>query len=221
MNKAIVPVKIIIADDHEIFREGFRSMLQHEREFDLVGEATNGEHLVDLCLLNKPDVILTDIKMPVMDGIEATKILNQKQPASAIIALTMCSEEYLIGDMLAAGAKGYLLKDAGKWEVLDAIKAVNNNQPYYCRATATTLTRLITKKQFNPDTNEHMAALSPRETEILILICEQKSTKQISKILNISKRTVDSFRTILLDKTESENMIGLVTFAVRNGIFNP
>jgi DNA-binding NarL/FixJ family response regulator len=221
MKSALYPVKIIIADDHEIFREGFRSMLQNEPSFELLAEAANGLQLVKLAQIKDPDVILTDIKMPVMNGIEATKILTREQPRSAIIALTMCNEEYLVADMLAAGAKGYLLKDARKREVLKAIHTVNSNHSYYCRATSRTVTRLISKNLFDPDTNECRPLLAPRETEILLLICLEKTSREISEILNISSRTVEDCRNGLMIKTGSHNTAGLVTFAIRQGIFRP
>jgi len=221
MNTGIQPIKILIADDHEIFRDGFRSLLQNETAFLLVAEASNGQNLINLARLNDPDVILMDIKMPGMNGIEATKILSKQYPRAAVIALTMCNEEHLIADMLAAGAKGYVLKDASKSEVIDAIKTVNKNGNYYCRSTTSKLTRLIANNEYNPDTNERKVPLSPRETQILVMICQQRSNKEISKKLNISVRTVEGFRTNLLIKTGSMNIAGMVLFAIRRGIFCP
>lgn len=213
-------LKIVIADDHEIVRDGFRSMFQNETGVQLVAEAVNGENLVNITRMMDPDVIVTDIKMPVMNGIQATKIITDQFPRSAVIALTMCDEDYLLVDMLAAGAKGFVLKDAVKNEMVAAIKAVSLNQNYYCRNTSSKLSRLIANNLVNPDTFQRTVYLSPRETEILVMICQQRSTKEISKALNISIRTVEGFRNNLMLKTDSQNLAGMVLFAVKHGIFS-
>src|SRR5215207_1311812 len=125
--KPIPPIRIVLADDHEIFRDGFKVMIKKQPSVQLVGEAANGEELIALTSQLRPDVIITDIKMPVMDGIEATKRLTADFPEIGIIALSMFDEENLIVEMLEAGAKGYLLKNAHKDEILEAIKTVDRN----------------------------------------------------------------------------------------------
>src|SRR5690348_4606233 len=126
------PIRIILADDHEIFRDGFKAMIRKQPSVDLIGEASNGEELVEITRRLKPDVVVTDIKMPRMDGLQATKILCAEFPQMGIVALSMIDEENLIIDMMEAGAKGYLLKNAHKDEIIEAIKAVHNDQIYYC-----------------------------------------------------------------------------------------
>lgn len=221
MYEAYSTIKVVIADDHEIYRDGFRSLLQNNDEIELVAEAGNGVSLLEITKMNNPDVVLTDIKMPVMDGIEATRKLNEEFPHIPIIALTMFDEDHYIFDMLSAGARGYVLKDAHKSEILNAIKTVNKNQSYFCKATHLKIGRLIANKLFDPKNNKIMMPLSDREKQILRLVCAQKSNKEISKVLKISVRTVEGFRTILLEKTQSQNMAGLVVFAMRYGIYVP
>jgi DNA-binding NarL/FixJ family response regulator len=126
-------IKVIIADDHEIFRDGLRLMLQKQPEIDLLAEAEDGKELIEHIKLLKPDVVITDIKMPRMDGAAAAKHIAEHYPTIGIIALTMFDEDDLIVDMLEAGAKGYLLKNADKHEMVEAIKSVYNNEPYYCK----------------------------------------------------------------------------------------
>src|SRR5829696_3668979 len=143
-------IRLVIADDHEIFRDGLALMLSRQHDVVLAGQAENGRQLLDLVADIQPDIVMTDIKMPVMDGIEATKLLLQQYPDLKIIALSMFDEENLIVDMLEAGAKGYLLKNADKQEILDAINQVYEDKTYYCRHTSAQLASMIVKSKFNP-----------------------------------------------------------------------
>jgi DNA-binding NarL/FixJ family response regulator len=215
------PIKIIIADDHEVLRDGFKYQLQKYPFLQLVAEAGNGEELIRLAGIYNPDIILTDIQMPVMNGIEATRIISQKYPHLSVIAFTVFNNEYHIAEMLAAGAKGFILKHAHPCELIEAIKTVHKNQHYYCRCSTEKLNRLVANKEYNLVTNKWKNQLSARETEILLLICEQKTNKDISKLLNISVRTVEDFRSNLLIKTQSQNIAGMVNYAVKYGIHIP
>jgi DNA-binding NarL/FixJ family response regulator len=209
-------IRIILADDHEIFRDGIRYFFEREREIELVAEAANGMQLLQLTALYEPDVILTDIQMPEMNGIEATKILSERHPDIAVIALTSYDENYCIIDMLDAGAKGYLLKDAHKTDIIEAITTVNKQQHYYCKTTEQRLKKLITGNIFNPVAPVKKLKLSSREQQVLKLICDQKCSKEISDLLKISIRTVEIFRKKLIIKTGSINTAGLVLYAVNN-----
>ncbi|RYF99380.1 MAG: response regulator transcription factor, partial [Chitinophagaceae bacterium] len=138
-------IRLLIADDHEIFRDGLALMLARQKEISLLGQAGNGKELVELSAAENPDVIITDIKMPMMDGIQATREILKNQPGVKIIALSMFDEEMLIVDMLEAGAKGYLLKNADKTEILEAIETVFEDKTYYCHHTSARLTNMIVK----------------------------------------------------------------------------
>ena len=144
-------IKIVMADDHEIFRDGFKLMFTKQPDMILAGEAENGRELIEMVKgKHRPEVVITDIKMPVMDGIEATKKIMEEFPDTGVIGLSMFDEDDLIIDMLEAGAKGYLLKNAGKGQIKEAIRTVYAGDPYYCKTTSNKLTQMIAKSRFNP-----------------------------------------------------------------------
>ena len=217
----VADIKLIIADDHEIFRDGFKLMLSKFPEIMLVGEAANGRELLELTEKLNPDVILTDIKMPVMDGIEATKKIAALYPDKGVIGLSMYDDDELIIEMLEAGAKGYLIKNAGKDQIIEAIKTVYNDEPYYCRTTSNKLTQMIAKSRFNPYKKTEKAEFSEREKEIIACICDEMTNKEIGDKLFISVRTVEGHRLKILEKMNVKNTVGLVVYAIKNGIVKP
>lgn len=221
MQKPYRSIRVVIADDHDIYRDGFRSMLASNQDIELVAEAADGASLLQVTAVNDPDVILTDIRMPVMNGIEATRQLTAKFPHIAVVALTMFNEDHQIIDMLAAGAKGYLLKDAPKADIINAIGTVHRNENYFCNTIAKKLARMVAHNMFDPELREKKIPLSDREKEVLKLLCEQKSNRDISLLLGLSVRTIEGFRADLLQKTGSQNVAGLVVFAIKYGIFTP
>jgi len=209
-------IRLIIADDHEIFRDGLALMLSRQKDIILLGEASNGKELAELTEQHNPDVIITDIKMPIMDGIQASRLILQKQPDTKIIALSMFDEETLIVDMLEAGAKGYLLKNADKQEILDAIETVYEDKTYYCHHTSARLTNMIIKSNFNPYKKKEPVSFNEREIEIIKLICQQNSSKEISDKLYLSSRTVEGYRTKILEKMNAKNTVGVVVYALKH-----
>jgi DNA-binding NarL/FixJ family response regulator len=209
-------IRLIIADDHEIFRDGLALMLSKQQDIELIGQAEHGKQLVALVTELQPDVIMTDVKMPVMDGIEATRFLLSKFPDLQIIALSMFDEENLIVDMLEAGAKGYLLKNADKQEILDAIQSVYDGKPYYCHHTTSKLASLISKSKFNPYKKKESLSFTGREKEIIRLICQQFTAQEIADKLFLSKRTVEGHRTKILEKMNVKNTAGVVIYALRH-----
>ncbi len=211
-------IKLIIADDHEIFRDGFKLMLSKFTDIQLVGEAANGKELVEITKKLKPNVIITDIKMPVMDGVEATKIIAAKYPNIGIIGLSMFDEDDLIIEMLEAGAKGFLLKNAGKLEITEAVRTVFNREPYYCKSISHKLAGLIARSKFNPYQRTEKVEFSDREKEIIDLICKELSNKEIADKLFISFRTVEGHRLNILEKMHVKNTVGLVVYAIKNGL---
>jgi DNA-binding NarL/FixJ family response regulator len=221
MMQTTADIKLVIADDHEIFRDGFKLMLSKFPEIILVGEAGNGRELLELIEKENPDVILTDIKMPVMDGIEATKKIVELYPDKGIIGLSMYDDDELIIEMLEAGAKGYLIKNAGKEQIIEAIKTVYNSEPYYCRTTSSKLTQMIAKSRFNPYKKTEKAEFSEREKEIIACICDEMTNKEIGDKLFISVRTVEGHRLKILEKMNVKNTVGLVVYAIKNGIVKP
>jgi DNA-binding NarL/FixJ family response regulator len=211
------PIRIVIADDHLIFREGFKLLLNNQPELALVGEADNGKTLLELIEKTSPDIAFVDIKMPEMDGIESCKKIKAKGIDTKVIALSMFNDDYLIIEMLEAGAYGYLLKNTDRHEILAAAKAVNMGDNYYCNSTSNKLAKLIAANRYQPNKATKQLKLSIRETEVLTMLCNQLTNKEIADQLNISSRTVETYRLSLLEKTNSKNVIGLVVYAIRNG----
>jgi len=213
-------ISLVIADDHEIFRDGLVLMLSKQPSITLKGQAGDGTELIDLVKNHQPDVVITDIKMPYMDGVEATKHITQYYPFCKIIALSMFNEESLIIDMLEAGAKGYLIKNADKQEILDAIESVYEGNVYYCKQTTTNLASMIVKSKFNSSVKKEAVVFNDREKEIIKLICLQFTAQEMGIKLFISKRTVEGYRTRILEKINAKNTAGVVVYALKNNLIN-
>lgn len=213
-------ISLVIADDHEIFRDGLVLMLSKQPTLNVKGQAGDGKELIELVKKHQPDIVITDIKMPYMDGVEATKHLTQYYPSSRIIALSMFNEENLIVDMLEAGAKGYLLKNADKQEILDAIENVYEGNVYYCKHTTSHLASMIVKSKFHLSVKKETVVFGDREKEIIKLICLQCTAQEIGNRLFISKRTVEGYRTKILEKINAKNTAGVVVYALKHNLIN-
>jgi two-component system response regulator NreC len=211
-------IRLIIADDHEIFRDGLALMLSKQESVTLVGQASDGHELLQLVDETKPDMVLTDIKMPRLDGISGAKILLQRYPQLKIIALSMFEEEGLIVEMLEAGARGYLLKNADKKEILEAIMTVNEGNIFYCKHTTAHLASLIVKSKFDSRLKGHSNLFTDREKDIIRLICRQHTAQEIGNLLFLSKRTVEGYRTRILEKMDVKNTAGVVIYALKHSI---
>ena len=212
-------IKVIIADDHEMLRKGFFVLLRKQPDIEIIAEAENGKDLLLKVQELKPDVVISDIQMPVMDGIEATKKMSSEYPEINVIALTMFNEDKLILDMLEAGAKGYLLKNTNQEELSEAIKAVYNGGTYFCTSTSDKLKRLIGQSSFNPYKTITRSAFTSREIEIMQWICAELQNKEIAEKLNLSVRTIESYRERIFEKTESKTVAGITIFAVKHGYY--
>ena len=205
-------IKIIIADDHQLFRNGLKILLNSFPDFEVVGEASNGEEFLKLLKSVKAEVALMDINMPEMDGIEATRRGLRFNTGINVIALSMYGEEEYYYKMVDAGAKGFLLKDSDISEVRDAILTVLKGGSYFSQE----LLYHVIQKIKHREHESKAANLSKREKEILFKICEGLSNQEIADTLFISKRTVDKHRANLLGKTNSKNTASLILFAIRN-----
>jgi DNA-binding NarL/FixJ family response regulator len=205
-------IRIIIADDHQLFRNGLRMLLEASAEFEIVGEASSGEELLKILPDCQADIVLMDINMPEMDGVEATRKGLKLCPSIAVIALSMYGEEEYYYKMVDAGAKGFLLKDSDISEVKDAILTVKKGGSFFSQE----LLYHVIQKIKHRETETKSANLSKREKEILLKICEGLSNQEIAESLFISKRTVDKHRANLLGKTNSKNTASLILFAIKN-----
>lgn len=205
-------IRIIIADDHQLFRNGLKILLNSFADFEVTGEASNGEEFLKLIKTIPAEVALMDINMPEMDGIEATRRALKMFPEINIIALSMYGEEEYYYKMIDAGAKGFLLKDSDISEVREAILTVIRGGSFFSQELLYHVIQKIKHREHETKT----ANLSKREKEILIKICEGLSNQEIADTLFISKRTVDKHRANLLGKTNSKNTASLILFAIRN-----
>jgi len=218
MKITIDPIKVIIADDHEILRDGIVSIIQKHENIQIVAEASNGIQLVQAADEFQPDVILTDIKMPFMDGIEATAIITKKYPTIGILALSMFDDDKLIFDMLEAGAKGYLLKNASRDEIIEAINTVNHLQAYFCKTISLKSMRFIAENRYGKKRKNEIE-FTLKERQVIDLICQQFFTKEISEALSLSPRTIEGYRETILRKINARNSIGIVLYAIENNMY--
>lgn len=213
-------ITVVIADDHPIYREGLKQMLEKETSLRVVGEAINGKELVELVDALRPHLVLADIEMPEMNGIEAAKAIKLSHPATAIIALTSFSDDQTIVNMLKAGATGYLHKIRPKDELLQAIACVLEGGEYFCNTTTLRLTKLIIKSELFNQVKKDVI-FTDKEIEIIKLICEQHVSKEIADMTSLAHRTVEKYRDKIMEKTGSRNLAGIVVYAMSNGIYKP
>lgn len=220
-------IKILLVDDHKIIRDGIRALIQIEPNIEIVGECNDGIEVVPFLENNDVDVILMDINMPKMNGIEATSIVSEKFKDIGILALTMHDEEGYISKVLKAGALGYVLKHVGRSELIKAIEKVACNENYFSDDVAAIMMSKYMKSgqtSNNPPLRKSSVSmisldeLTKREKEILQLIAEEMTNNEIGEKLFISPRTVDTHRRNLLQKLGVKNTAGLVKFAVQNGL---
>ncbi len=211
-------VKYAIADDHKIFRQGLRYALADDHRLKLVGEADNGLMLLQLVEKQKPDVILLDLKMPDMDGIEATKKIRANYPDIKILMLTTYDDEQFILHLLELGANGYLLKNAEPDEIKRAIHSVYENDYYFNHLVSNTMLKTITSKNAASLRFKETIKLNEREIEVLKLICQELTTAEIAKTIFLSPRTIEGIRTSLIEKIGAKNTAGLVIYAMKNDI---
>lgn len=211
------PIRILMADDHKIFREGFAAMFSGNPEITLLDMAADGRVLLNMVEKYRPDVVLTDIQMETMDGFEVTRHIVRHYPLIPVIALSMYEDNYSIIEMLRSGARGYLVKNAGKELVIEAIKSANRGDNYYCRTASRKISALIASGQYNPK-DEAIREFSPTEVRILQLICEDYESKEIAEKMNMALPTINRYRVQLLEKAGVKNAAALVFFAVRNGL---
>jgi DNA-binding NarL/FixJ family response regulator len=212
-------ITIVIADDHAIFRDGLKLMIKKEKGLKVVGEAANGKELIEKVDELTPHVVLTDIVMPEMDGIAAARIISTKHSSVGIIALSSFDQEYLVIDMIEAGALGYLLKNTGRKEIVDAIEAVYLKQCYYCETVSAQIKKRIAGSSFNPFSKFKKIMFNETEIEIIRLLCEELTSKEIASLMFLSPRTIDGHRQRIMERIGAKSIAGILMYAVKNGIY--
>lgn len=215
----IEPFKIVIVDDHILFRDGLKYVIEKLPAYKVIGEADNGKQFLEMIEIEKPDVVLMDISMPVMNGIEATEKALEKYPELKVIAISMYGDQEYYYKMINAGVKGFVLKQSGKNELETAIYEVLKGGNYFSQEL---LCRIITNfndKQVTTSDNK-VIKLTDRESEILQLVCSGLSNAEIGEKLFLSQKTVEGHKTKLLQKTNTKNSAGLIMFAIKNGLIS-
>ena len=210
-------IRIELADEHEITRKGLRSLLEKETDLEVVGEANDGQLALDLVKSLKPEIVITDITMPKINGIEATRAITSEYPDTKVIALSIHSEWLFVSEMLSAGASAYLLKESSFQELVNAIRTVQKGGMYLCPKLMKTVIKDYADQVLNSNTSR-LPKLTKREREILRLLTDGYSTKEIAHMLRLSVKTVHTHRQKIMDKLNIDNVVGLVKFAIRCGI---
>lgn len=213
-------LRILLADDHVVMRTGLRALLERQSNLEVVGESENGRDAINLVSSVQPDVVVMDVGMPVLNGIEATKTIVAEHPTVAVVILSMHADESYVMRALKAGARGYLLKDSAPADLLSAIQAVSQNKSFFSpkvsRILAEDYVRIL-KQKGGVDSYD---LLTTREREILQLIVEGNANKEIATTLNISPYTVETHRKHILEKLNLHNPAELILYAVRKGIIS-
>jgi DNA-binding NarL/FixJ family response regulator len=213
-------VRVLLADDHIIMRKGLRLLLERQPEITIVGEASDGRECVELARAQKPDVVVMDLAMPNLNGIEAARQIVAQNPQIAVAVLSMHSDESYVIRALKAGARAYLLKDSAESDLIGAIKALSDGKSFFSPAISRLLVEdymLALERKGGEDSYE---LLTTREREILQLLAEGKSNKEVANMLNLSLYTVETHRTHILQKLNLHTVPELILYAVRKGIIS-
>jgi len=213
-------IRVLLADDHQLMRSGLRLMLERESDMSVVGEASDGREAVALAKSLKPDVVVMDIAMPNLSGIEAAHQMTQENPELGIVMVSMHSDETYVLRALKAGSRGYLLKDSAEADLIKAIHVVAGGKSFFSPAISKVLLDDYVRNLKRSGTEDAYELLTPREREVLQLIAEGKSNKDIANLLNLSVYTVESHRSNLMEKLNLRGLPELILYAVRKGIIS-
>ena len=213
-------IRILLSDDHNILRDGMRLLLERQPGFVVVGEASDGRETLDLAQNHQPDVVVMDIAMPNMNGIEATRRITEKHPRMGVVILSMHYDESYVIRSLKAGARAYLLKDAMKSELISAIHAVAEGRSFFSPKISRILQEDYVQALGRKGADDSYELLTAREREILQLVAEGKTNKEIANTLNLSLYTVDTHRTHILQKLNLHSVPEVILYAVRKGIIS-
>jgi DNA-binding NarL/FixJ family response regulator len=209
-------MRILVADDHDVVRRGLRQLLE-DHGWTVCGEATNGRQAVEMARELMPNLVILDLTMPELNGLEATRQIRKELPSTQVLVFTMHETEQLIRDVLAAGAKGYLLKSDATRYIVAAVEALAQGKPYFNLDVSATLLEAFLHS--NSKGKEVLAdPLTPREREIVQLLAEGRSNKQIAALLSISLKTVETHRAAIMRKLDAHSVVDIVRYALRNNI---
>ncbi|MEI6499762.1 MAG: response regulator transcription factor [Armatimonadota bacterium] len=211
-------IRIVLADDHRVLRDGLRSLINQESDMEVVAEAENGRRVVEAVVKAAPDVVVMDVSMPDLNGIEATRQVLELAPGTRILALSMHSDKRLVASTLSAGASGYLLKECAFDEIARAIRTVAANRTYLSPGVTDIVVGDYVQRMTAKEEASTFTVLSPREREVLQLVAEGHATKEIAAKLFISVKTVETHRQKLMDKLDLHSVPELTKYAIREGL---
>jgi len=214
------PIRVLLADDHTLIRAGLRMVVVSQPDFTVVGEASDGREAVALAEQLKPDVVVMDIGMPSLNGIEACRQIHDSLLGTQVIMLSMHSDEGYVLRALKAGAKGYMLKDSAEADLASAIRAVMGGKSFFSPAVSKILLEDYMRKLKRTGAEDSFDLLSPREREVLQLVAEGKSSKEVANLLSLSVYTVETHRAKLMQKLNLHNIPELILYAVRKGVIS-
>jgi DNA-binding NarL/FixJ family response regulator len=217
IGKIMRPIRILLADDHNLVRSGLKSLLMGMTGVEVVAEATNGREAVDLVGTTNPDVVLMDIGMKELNGIEAAAIIAREKPSVRVIILSMHDTQDFVSQALKAGAAGYVLKDAAPLELEFALQAVTRGETYLSPKVSSHVVQSYVRP---PEAQTGLEALSPRQREILKAIVSGRTTKQIAYDLGLSIKTIETHRAQIMDRLDIHDVVGLVRFSIRIGLIS-
>jgi len=213
-------IRIVLADDHSVMRTGLRLVLEQQEDFEVLGEASDGRTAIGLVEALHPDVAVLDITMPNLNGIEAARQINAMQTNVAIVILSMHSDESYVLRALKAGARGYLLKESPEADFVRAIRSVNDGKAFFSPAVSRLLVEDYVRQLRDKDIEDSYELLTSREREILQLVAEGKSNKDVANMLNLSVHTVETHRSNILEKLNLHSVPELILYAVRKGVIS-
>ncbi len=211
-------IRIVLADDHSVMRSGLRALLQQHADMQVVGEASDGREALNLVESLRPDVVVLDITMPLLNGIDAARQMAAKQLGTAVIMLSMHSDESYVLRAMKAGVRGYLLKESAEIDLLHAIRAVTQGQAFFSPAVSRMLAEDYVRQLQDREMEDSYDLLSAREREVLQLIAEGKSNKDVANLLKLSLYTVETHRSNILQKLNLHSVPDLILYAVRKGV---
>lgn len=217
LGSVVTPMtRILIADDHEVVRSGLRSILEAQPNWEVVAEAADGKQAIAKAMETRPDVAVVDYSLPLINGIEVTRQIRRRLPKTEVLIFTMHDNEMLVGELLKAGGRGYLLKSDAKRYLLEAIENLAAHKPFFTGKVSETLLESFLKRS-----TRATSTLTPREREVVRLIAEGHSNKQVAGILDISIKTVETHRSAVMRKLNLSSSATLVRYAVRNKLVEP
>jgi DNA-binding NarL/FixJ family response regulator len=212
-------LSVVIADDHELVRDGLKTALEKKGDFKVIGQAANGKELVELVSILHPEIVVTDINMPVMNGVQATRIIKSLCPDIGIIAVSFMDNEFSVVEMLEAGALGYICKSSGVAELREAIWKVYSKIPYFCASTSALLGQRIAESSFDPY-KKFKPIFTEQEIRVIRMIALGKNSREISELLDIKLRTVDAHRRNILENLAIKSPVGIMIYAIKNHIIS-